>query len=37
MTHHRGAKDGKTILAVQLALDYHAGNTFLQHYRMLES
>lgn len=30
-------KTGKTILAVQLALDYHAGNTFLQHYRMLES
>ena len=30
-------KAGKTVLAVQMALDYHAGNTFLQSYRMLES
>jgi hypothetical protein len=30
-------KSGKTILAVQLALDYHAGRPFLDEYKMRES
>jgi hypothetical protein len=30
-------KAGKTILSMQMALDYHAGNDFLGHYKMLES
>jgi RecA-family ATPase len=30
-------KTGKTILALRLALDYHAGNSFLGEYKMLDS